>query len=66
MKENATPDRVTINWLASCSGMHFSTVRKRLAGLESDQNGKFDRVTALGRLYVGEEGELTYSEVQKG
>jgi hypothetical protein len=65
MKENAPPNRVTINWLASCSGMHFNTVRKRLAGLESDQNGKFDRVTALGRLYVGEDGEMTYSEVQK-
>jgi hypothetical protein len=65
MKENAPPDRVTMNWLASCSGMHFNTVKKRLTGLESDRNGKFDRVTALGRLYVGEDGEMTYSEVQK-
>ena len=65
MKENTTPDRVTLNWLASCSGMHHNTVRKRLTGLDSDQNGKYDRVTALNRLYVGEDGELTYSEVQK-
>jgi hypothetical protein len=66
MKENTPPDRVSKNWLAFCTGMHFNTIKKRLTGMDSDRNGKFDRVTALGRLYVGEKGEMTYSEVQKG
>jgi hypothetical protein len=65
MKENSIPDRVTINWVATCSGMHANTVRKRLTGMESDRNGKFDRATALQRLYVGEDGAMTYSDVQK-
>jgi hypothetical protein len=66
MKESTLPDRVTMNWLADCSGMHFNTVKKRVEGMQRDQDGKLDRVKALGRLYIGEGGELSYSEVMKG
>src|SRR5215472_9544060 len=66
MKDSAIPAHVTLNWLAHCAGMHFNTVKKRLEGMVREKDGKFDRVKALGRLYIGDHGEVTYSEAMKG
>jgi len=53
--------KVSINWLAEITGKHRATVKKHLAHLVPDKDGKYDSRTALQLLYVGDSGP-THSE----
>jgi len=53
--------KVSINWLSEVTGKHRATVKKHLAHLTLDKDGKFDSAQALQTLYVGDSGP-THSE----
>jgi DNA-binding Lrp family transcriptional regulator len=66
MTRSSLPDRVTINWLAECVGMHPSTVKRRTTGLERDTAGKLKRVQAFEAVFISavetKDGRITTPE----
>ena len=53
--------KVTAHWLSEVTGKHRMTVKKHLADLAADGDGKYDSAKALQLLYVGDTGP-THSE----
>jgi len=45
--------KVSVYWLNQATGKHTATIRKRIANLNPDSQGKYDSAVALEAIYCG-------------
>src|SRR5437762_12212908 len=45
--------KVSTNWLATVTGKHRGTVKKRIGNLNPDSKGRYDSIAALEAIYCG-------------